>query len=91
VDRTTPERTPIEGGIYTTDPAFDLVWRLIFSVSYRFGWDPGERRGRRGGGPGHGGSWYDDGNAPEPGGGEEEEEEEEEPRAPADNWDDGDW
>jgi hypothetical protein len=40
VDTTTPERTPIEGGIYTTDSANDLSWRVIFGFSYRFGWDP---------------------------------------------------
>lgn len=88
VDMSSPERTRIEGGIMTTDYGFDLIWRLIFGLSYRFGWDPGDRRGDRGGAPGRGGSWYDDGSSRD-GGGEGREASEE--REPEDNWDDGGW
>lgn len=32
---------PVIGGIATTGTARDIIWRLMLTISYRFGWDPG--------------------------------------------------
>jgi hypothetical protein len=46
VDLSSAERTPIEGGIFTTGAARDVAWRLTLGVAYRFGWDA-DRAARR--------------------------------------------
>lgn len=80
VDTTTPDREPVTGGIYTTDSANDIIWRLVAHLSYRFGWNPDALGGggRSDDDDERSDGWYDD----ESGGGEEE---------PADEWDDGEW
>lgn len=85
-----PDRAPVTGGIFTTGLARDLILRLVFSVTYRFGWSPSdstrqrrESRDDEGEGENEGDreSWYDEGSR----------EEEEEAVIEDDSWDDGEW
>ena len=84
----TPDRAPVTGGIFTTDSARDLILRVVFSVTYRFGWNPGgatgsrrEPRDEEREGEGERESWYDEGAREDEGEDVQEDE----------SWDDGEW